>query len=130
MRRPNIEALKLKCKSQRVQLTHIINKAETLSQESVTEEELCIFNERLNQHNTDLKAIDCDIVPMLSTTEVEAEFGRVVEYNDRAVTTSAKLKYRLRQLQLFRNLAPPTAPTEPVSRTPKSAIQLPKINLM
>ncbi|KAH8030836.1 hypothetical protein HPB51_011880 [Rhipicephalus microplus] len=44
---------------------------------------------------------------------------------------SAKLKYRLRQLQNSRNHAIPlAAPAEPVSRTPQPANQLPKIKLM
>ncbi|KAH8030130.1 hypothetical protein HPB51_006562 [Rhipicephalus microplus] len=42
---------------------------------------------------TDLKTTDSDIIPLLSTTETEAEFDLVMEYNDAATTTSAKLKY-------------------------------------
>ncbi|KAL1429641.1 hypothetical protein MTO96_015983 [Rhipicephalus appendiculatus] len=126
-----MEALKLKRKAERAQLTRLINEAEaTLTQDRVTEEELCILNERLNRLHTDLRATDSDIVPLLSATEAEAEFDRVVEYNDRATTTSAKLKYRIRQLQESLNHALPARPTEPVLRTPQPAIQLPKIDLM
>ncbi|KAL1473881.1 hypothetical protein MTO96_038399 [Rhipicephalus appendiculatus] len=65
-----MEALKLKRKAERSQLTHLINEAEaTLSQDTVTEEQLCILNERLNELHTDLRAIDSDIVPLLSATE-------------------------------------------------------------
>ncbi|KAL1437703.1 hypothetical protein MTO96_048660 [Rhipicephalus appendiculatus] len=80
-----MEALKPKRKAERAQLTRLINEAEaTLTQDRVTEEELCILNERLNRLHTDLRATDSDIVPLLSATEAEAEFDRVVEYNDRA----------------------------------------------
>ncbi|KAL1429316.1 hypothetical protein MTO96_016364 [Rhipicephalus appendiculatus] len=75
-----MEALKLKRKAERTQLTRLLNEIEaTLSQDTVTEEQLCILNERLNQLNTDLRATDSNIVPLLSNTEAEAEFDRVVE---------------------------------------------------
>lgn len=66
------------------------------TQDSVMEEELCILNERLNQLHTDLRSTDFEIIPLLSTTEAEAEFERVGENNDWATTPSAKLKYRIR----------------------------------
>ncbi|KAL1445818.1 hypothetical protein MTO96_044800, partial [Rhipicephalus appendiculatus] len=72
-----MEALKLKRKAERAQLTRLINEIEaTLSQNAVTEEQLCILNERLNQLHTDLRATDSNIVPLLSTTEAEAEFDQ------------------------------------------------------
>ncbi|KAL1479019.1 hypothetical protein MTO96_052213 [Rhipicephalus appendiculatus] len=126
-----MEALKLKRKAERTQLTRLLNEIEaTLSQDTVTEEQLCILNERLNQLHTDLRATDSNIVPLLSTTEAEAEFDRVVEYNDLATTTSVKLMYRLRQLQESHNRALPATPTEPVQRMHLPAVQLPKIDLL
>ncbi|KAL1464000.1 hypothetical protein MTO96_027034 [Rhipicephalus appendiculatus] len=65
-----MEALKLKRKAERMQLTRLLNEIEaTLTQESVTKEELCIIGERLNQLQSDLRATDSDIVPLLSATE-------------------------------------------------------------
>ncbi|KAH7935584.1 hypothetical protein HPB52_009992 [Rhipicephalus sanguineus] len=107
--------LKLKHKSQRSQLTRLINDIEAaFTRDSVTEEQLCILNGRLNQLYADLRATGSDIVPQLSTTEADAEFDRVLNYHDRATATSAKLKYRIRQLQEPRNLATPAASTERV----------------
>ncbi|KAL1482691.1 hypothetical protein MTO96_033623 [Rhipicephalus appendiculatus] len=126
-----MEALKLKRKAERTHLTRLLNEIEaTLSQDTVTEEQLCILNERLNQLHTDLRATDSNIVPLLPTTEAEAEFDRVVEYNDRATTTSAKLKYKLHQFQESHNRTLPATPTEPVQRAHLPAVQLPKIDLM
>ncbi|KAL1472574.1 hypothetical protein MTO96_039241, partial [Rhipicephalus appendiculatus] len=104
-----MEALKLKRKAERAQLTRLINEAEaTLTQDWVTEEELRILNERLNQLHNDLRATDSDIVPLLSTTEAEAEFNRVVDYNNHTIAKSAKLKYRIPELQEFPNPQIPT----------------------
>ncbi|KAH7973017.1 hypothetical protein HPB52_020437 [Rhipicephalus sanguineus] len=126
-----MEALKLKRKAERSHLTRLLNDIEAaLAQESVTEEQLCIFNERLNQLRTDLRATYSDIVPLLSTTEAETEFERVVHYNDRATATSTKLKQRLRQFQESENHALPATPTEPVQRTHQPAVQLPQVDLM
>lgn len=127
-----MEAHKLTLRSERAQWTRVINEEEAaLTQESLKEEEVCIFHERLNQLHTDLKATDFDIVPLLSKMGAETQFDRVVEYNDRASTTSAKLNYRLCQLQDSQNRAlPVAAPTASVSRTPQPDIQLPKIGFM
>ncbi|KAH7972261.1 hypothetical protein HPB52_010396 [Rhipicephalus sanguineus] len=109
-----METLKLKRKAERSHLTRLLNDIEAaLAHESVTEVQLCIFNERLNQLHTDLRATYSDIVPLLSTTEAGTEFERVVDYNDRAKATSTKLKHRLRQFQESQNHALPTTPTDP-----------------
>ncbi|KAH7943046.1 hypothetical protein HPB52_004121 [Rhipicephalus sanguineus] len=87
-----------------------------LTQGSVTEEELCILNEHLKDLHTDLRATDSHIVPLLSTTEAQAELDQVVDYNDRATVTPAKLWHRIRQLQESKKRA--LLSTEPGERTP------------
>ncbi|KAH8025150.1 hypothetical protein HPB51_003992 [Rhipicephalus microplus] len=75
-----MEALKLKRKSDRAQLTHFINEEEaTLTHESVTEEELCLLNDRINRLHTDLRPTGFDIIPLLSFTEEETEFDRIAQ---------------------------------------------------
>ncbi|KAH7960218.1 hypothetical protein HPB49_017826 [Dermacentor silvarum] len=126
-----MEVLKLKRKAERSQLTRLINDIKsTLSQDSVTEEQLCILGERLNHLHNDLRATDSDIVPLLSTTEAEAEFDRVVDYNDRATATSAKLKYRIHQIHESLNRTSPSMSNEPVQHTQQSDVYLPKIELI
>ncbi|XP_037515421.1 uncharacterized protein LOC119391844 [Rhipicephalus sanguineus] len=126
-----MDALKLKRKAERAQLTRLINEIEaTIDQDAVTEEQLCILTDRLTQLHTDLRATDSAIVPLLSTTEAEAEFDRVVEYNDRATATCAKLKYRLRRFHESQNSPLPETPIEPVQRTHQPAVQLPKVDIM
>ncbi|KAH7977925.1 hypothetical protein HPB49_003952 [Dermacentor silvarum] len=112
-----MEALKVKRKAERSQLTQLIDDIEsTLSQDCVTEEQLCIISERLNHLHTNLRATDSDIVPLLSTTHAEAEFDRVVDYNDRATATSAKLKYRIRHIHESLNRTSPSTSNELVQR--------------
>ncbi|KAH7950904.1 hypothetical protein HPB52_003087 [Rhipicephalus sanguineus] len=112
-----METLKLKRKAERLKLTALFTKIEAmLTQDSVTEEELCILNEHLKHLHTDLRATDSHIVPLLSTMEAQAELDRVVDYNDRATVTSVKLWYRIHQLQESKKRA--LLSTEPVQRTP------------
>ncbi|KAH7982141.1 hypothetical protein HPB52_003280 [Rhipicephalus sanguineus] len=112
-----METLKLKHKAERLKLTRLITKLEAmLTQVSVTEEELCILNEHLKHLHTDLRATDSHIVPLLSTMEAQAELDQVVDYNDRATVTSAKLWYRIHQLQESKKRA--LLSTEPVQCTP------------
>ncbi|KAH7956414.1 hypothetical protein HPB52_008926 [Rhipicephalus sanguineus] len=118
-RSQNIEILKLKRKAERLKLTRLITKiAAMLTQDSVTGEELCILNEHLKHLHTDLRVTGSHIVRLLSTTEAQAELDRVVDYNDPATVTSAKLWYRIRQLQESKNPALLVMSTEPVQRTP------------
>ncbi|KAH8034432.1 hypothetical protein HPB51_023746 [Rhipicephalus microplus] len=120
-----MEALNLKRKLEKAQLPRVINEAEAkLTHEIITEKDLRILSERLEQLHTDLEATDSDIVPLLSTTKVEAEFDRFVVYEDQDITTSGKLKYRIQQLQESQNRALPATPTVPVQRTRQLAIQL------
>ncbi|KAH7962144.1 hypothetical protein HPB52_014646 [Rhipicephalus sanguineus] len=86
------------------------------AQDAVTGEQICILNEHLNQLHTALTK--------------RRQFDRVVDYNDRATATSAKLKYRIRQFQVSQNRALPPTPTELVQCTHQPAIQLPKIDLV
>ncbi|KAH7968470.1 hypothetical protein HPB52_008548 [Rhipicephalus sanguineus] len=118
-RSQNMETLKLKREAERLKLTRLINKIEAmLTKESVTEEELCILNEHLKHLHNDLRATDSHIVPLLSTTVAQAELYRVVDYNARATVTSAKLWYRIRQLQESKKRVLLAMSTEPVQRTP------------
>ncbi|KAH7936953.1 hypothetical protein HPB49_006529 [Dermacentor silvarum] len=102
----------------------------TLSKDSDTEEQVWILSERLNHLHTDLRGTDSDIAPLLSIMEAEAEFDRVVDYNDRATATSAKLKYRILPIHESLNRAAPSTSNEPVQRTLQPGVHLPKIELI
>ncbi|KAH7961250.1 hypothetical protein HPB52_006094 [Rhipicephalus sanguineus] len=59
-----------------------MHRIEAMLTQDVTEEELCILNEHLKHLHTDLRATDSNIVPLLSTTEAQAELDWVVDCND------------------------------------------------
>ncbi|KAH7958540.1 hypothetical protein HPB49_002487 [Dermacentor silvarum] len=126
-----MEVLKLKRKAERSQLTRLINDIQsTLSQGSVTEEQLCIPSERLHHLYIDLRATDSDILPLLPTMEAEAKFDRVVDYNDRATATFEKLRYLIGQIHESLNHTSPSTSNEPVQRTHQPGVHLTKIELI
>ncbi|KAH7943178.1 hypothetical protein HPB52_006026 [Rhipicephalus sanguineus] len=116
-----METLKLKRKAERLKCTRLIPKIEAmLTQNSVTEDELCILNEHLEHLHTDLRATDSHIVFCCQPRKLRQSLTSHSDVRETLVSDTSTSGVQEACTTIDRTRATHAQPT----------IQLPKIDLM
>lgn len=125
-----MDQLKSKRKSQRSLLTKLISETEAaLDRDGVSLKDYVTFHDRVTAMSTELKQTDRDIEPHLMGQDMEQEYLRTAEYNDKTVTCLSKLSQRINELRAAATVSSAASPEPVPPRRASHGFKLPRIHL-